>query len=96
MLTAHPEGVVVDTWVVPGASRDGVVGVHGDAVKVTTAAPPEDGRANRAVARLIAEAFGGSGGDVIGGHTARRKRVLVRGIEMAAARRFVSALDDRG
>ena len=39
---------------VPGGSRDRVVGLHGDTVKVQVAAPPEGGRANRATVAVVA------------------------------------------
>ncbi len=41
-----------------GASRSRLAGVHGGALKLTVSAPPEKGRANREVLRLVAEAFG--------------------------------------
>jgi uncharacterized protein (TIGR00251 family) len=41
--------------VVPGASRDRVVGRYGDAVKVQVNAAPEAGKANKAVVRILAE-----------------------------------------
>jgi hypothetical protein len=44
--------------VVPGASRDRVVGRYGDAIKVQVSAPPEGGKANQAVVELIAAALG--------------------------------------
>lgn len=49
---------VIAVKVVPNASRDKVAGVLGDALKITTAAAPEKGRANGAVARLLAGALG--------------------------------------
>lgn len=85
MIAAHPEGVVVSVWVVPGASRDEIVGEHGGALKVRTVAPAEGGRANRRVAQLIAAAVGGRGGVVATGKSSRRKQVVVYGATLAAA-----------
>jgi uncharacterized protein len=86
MLDSHESGVVVDVWAVPSASRSGVDGEHAGALRVRTTAPPENGKANRAVAAIVAEAVGGSRGQVIAGHAARRKRVLVFGVGLADAR----------
>ena len=43
---------------VPGARRNTIVGPLGTRLKVRIAAPPEDGKANRAIRRLIADALG--------------------------------------
>ncbi len=43
---------------VPGASRDEIAGSVGDRLKVRTPAPPEGGRANRSICRIIAGALG--------------------------------------
>lgn len=76
-------GVVIDVHVQPGGSRDEVVGRHGDALKVKVSAPPEGGRANAAVCRLLADAFAvpPSSVDVVGGGRSRRKRVRIDGID---------------
>jgi uncharacterized protein (TIGR00251 family) len=50
--------VLLPVKVVPKASRDRVAGWIGDRLKVQVAAPPERGRANEAVARLLADALG--------------------------------------
>lgn len=61
--------------VVPGARRSEVAGVLGDALKVRVAAPPEDGRANRAVVELLARELGVDEGDfqLVQGATSPRK-----------------------
>jgi len=51
-------GVVLAVKVVPGASRDKIAGVLGSALKITTSAPPEKGKANAAVTRMLARALG--------------------------------------
>ena len=50
-------GCVLPVKVVPGASRDRIVGVLGDCLKITTSAAAEKGKANAAVTRILARAF---------------------------------------
>lgn len=50
---------VVSGWelrvkVVPGSSRSRIVGPLGDRLKIQVAAPPEDGKANKAVTEVLA------------------------------------------
>lgn len=52
------DGVIIAVKVVPGASRDKIAGALGGCVKIVTSAPPEKGKANKAVARILAEALG--------------------------------------
>lgn len=51
-------GLVLALHVQPGAKRTEVAGLHGDALKVRLAAPPVEGRANAALLRFLADAFG--------------------------------------
>lgn len=53
-----PDGVALHLKVVPGASRTRVAGVLGDRLKVQVAAPPEAGKANKAVIALLAGILG--------------------------------------
>lgn len=93
-LSAHPDGVIIEVWVVSGASRDSLGGIHDGALRIRTAAPAEGGRANRAVARLVAERIGVRRAEVIAGARSRRKRVLVTGVELTAARRALEIGED--
>ena len=55
--TAGTQGPVVHLHlkVIPGASREAIVGPHAGRIKVRTSAPPEKGRANRMVLGLLAK-----------------------------------------
>jgi uncharacterized protein len=68
--------------VVPGSTRPGVVGRHGDSWKIRVAAPPEGGRANDAVVSLLADTLDLRRGDVaiVAGHSGRDKIVSLQGI----------------
>ena len=74
--------------VVPGSSRDEIVGWLGDSLKVKVKAPPEKGRANEAVVVLLAERLGidASSIAVVSGHSSPAKVVEVDGMDVEAIR----------
>jgi uncharacterized protein len=49
----------------PGAKKEHVGGLHGDALIVAVTAPPVDGKANDAVRKALAKAFGIRRQDVV-------------------------------
>lgn len=73
---------------VPGASRDGLAGVLGDRLKVRVAAPPEGGKANRAIVSLVARALGLKPRDVevVAGAASQEKTLRAVGIGAERAR----------
>ena len=68
--------------VVPGAKRDRIVGAYGEALKVAVAQPPEDGRANSAVEKLLREQLNlpRGGAALVGGFHSRDKVLRVTGL----------------
>ena len=81
-------GAVVAVKVVPGASRDRLAGVLGDALKITTSAAPEAGKANAAVARILVDALGVGRRDVelAAGPAQAHKQFFVAGLTAAEIR----------
>jgi uncharacterized protein (TIGR00251 family) len=81
-VTAHAEGCVLAVHAQPAARRSGVVGEHAGALKVAVTAPPQDGRANKALAEVLREALGlkRSQVELLGGEANRGKRFLIRGL----------------
>jgi len=82
--------------VVPGASRDGVAGWLGTALKIRVAAPPERRKANAAVERVLAEALGlpRDAVRIVAGATSARKTVEVAGLSESELRqRLAGAID---
>jgi uncharacterized protein len=79
--------------VAPGATRGEVVGRHGEAWKVRVAAPPEGGRANEAVVRLLAETLSlpRHAVTLVSGHGARDKIVELAGLGPAQIERCLSS-----
>ncbi len=88
------DGVCVRVKVVPGASRSRVVGMLGDRLKLAVAAPPEDGKANRAVCKLLAEVLGVSAKSiaVTAGPAQPKKTITVTGVSLAQAEQTLAAL----
>jgi len=79
--------------VVPGSSRDEVVGWLGDSLKVKVKAPPEKGRANEAVVVLLAERLGVDASSIalVSGHGSPAKIVAVDGMDDEAIRQAFPA-----
>jgi uncharacterized protein (TIGR00251 family) len=78
----------------PGAGRTAIVGRYGEGWKIRVTAPPEGGRANDAVLRLLAEALAvpRDALTLVSGHSGRDKIVELAGLGPAlAARRLTSA-----
>lgn len=72
-------GLTLALHVQPGAKRTEVAGTHGDALKVRLAAPPVEGRANAALLRFLADAFGVPlrAVEIVRGEAARDKLVRI-------------------
>ena len=89
--TETPEGVIVNVRAQPRSSRAGIDGLFGaDALKVRIRSAPVDGKANKELIEVLADAFGLPKSAVVfkGGETSKTKRLLLRGITAAQMQRF--------
>ena len=82
LLTETAEGVVINVRAAPRSSRAGLDGTSGDAVKVRIRSAPVDGKANKELIEVLADAFGLPKSAVVfkGGETSKTKRLLLRGV----------------
>ena len=81
-LQDGPDGCALRIWVQPRASREEIVGVHGDELKIRVTAPPVDDAANAALVKFLATKLGCPRGSVrlVRGQTSRHKTVRVTGL----------------
>lgn len=58
VCVADGADTIIRLKVVPGASRNAIAGLLGDRLKVRVSAPPEGGKANKAICRVLANELG--------------------------------------
>ncbi len=83
-ISEHPEGCILPVRAQPGARKTAFLGEHNGSLKVAITAPPDRGRANRALLEVLRETLGlkGSQIELLSGQTSREKRFLIRGVTM--------------
>ena len=91
-VTRTSSGYAIPVKVNAGASADRISGEHGGRLKVSVAAPAEDGKANEALCALLAARLHVREGDVriVSGAASPRKRVHIRGIDKSALRTLLT------
>jgi uncharacterized protein (TIGR00251 family) len=74
-------GPVFRVRVQPGASKNQIVGVQQDALKIRISAPPVEGKANKALVQFLAEQLEvrRSQVEILSGHATRRKTIHLIG-----------------
>ena len=82
----------------PGAASPGIVGRYGAAWKVRVTQAPEDGKANAAVVRLLADTLALPARDVeiVSGHASRDKTIALAGIDRDELERRLTEASGRG
>ena len=79
-ISSTEDGVLINVRVVPRASKNEIVGVRDNALRIRLQTPPIEGRANRKLVRLLATTLDIPRNriSIVSGDKSRNKRVLVK------------------
>lgn len=92
-LQPSTDGVLLRVYVQPKASREGIAGYHGDALKIRLKAPPVEGEANAACIRFLASLFGlpQTNLSIKTGHKSRLKLIEMEGVSIEEVKKIIAA-----
>ena len=78
-LKETSDGIAFNVFVQPRSSKNSVVGLYGDALKIKLTAPPVEGAANKMCIDFLAKQLGVAKStlSIISGHSSRTKRILI-------------------
>ncbi len=84
-LVKTKEGTLLRLHVQPRASRNKIVGIHGERLKIAVQAPPADGKANKAIQKMLAKTLDIPKAQVVlkSGASSREKSFLITGLSPA-------------
>ncbi len=91
-ITENADGVTFSVHVQPRASRNGICGIQGDAIKLRLTSPPVEGEANRLCTEFLAKLLKvpKSAVTIIAGDKSRHKTIRVAGTTAQAVRDLLS------
>ena len=86
------DGAVIRVHVQPKSRREQILGMHGDRIKLAVTEPPDKGKANDAVLRLIAAALNvaTSRVELLRGTTSRQKDLLIQQLPAEDVKRLLA------
>ncbi len=93
-IAEHAEGCILPVRAQPGARKAGILGEQAGALKVAVTAPPEDGRANKALTEALRDLLNlkRSQVELLSGATSRDKKFLIRGLSQTELQERVARL----
>lgn len=88
------DGVRIRVHAQPGARQSRIAGAYGETVKIAVATSPVDGKANKALQKLLAQWLNVSASSVTlaSGMTGREKQFLVAGVTPENAKEMLEKL----
>ena len=84
--------IVIKVKIIPGSSKNKVIGVYNNSLKITITAPPVEGKANKKCITYIAKCFdvAKSKIEIISGQTSKNKLIKIYDISQ---REFLDKLE---
>ncbi|HIF9347133.1 TPA: DUF167 family protein YggU [Photobacterium damselae] len=78
-LSLMGDDLIIRLYIQPKASRDQIVGIHGEELKIVITAPPVDGKANAHLTKYLSKQFKVAKGHIVieKGELGRHKQVRV-------------------
>ncbi|MGR5368339.1 DUF167 family protein YggU [Photobacterium damselae] len=78
-LSLMGDDLIIRLYIQPKASRDQIVGIHGEELKIAITAPPVDGKANAHLTKYLSKQFKVAKGHIVieKGKLGRHKQVRV-------------------
>ena len=82
-LGEHADGLILPVRAQPNARKAGLIGEQAGSLKVGVTAPPEDGKANKALLEILRELLNLKRSQIaiVSGVTSREKKFLISGIK---------------
>ena len=95
-IREHPQGIIFKVFVQPRSSKNMIVGLYGEALKLKLTAPPVDNAANKMCTKVLAKCIGVSNSqiEIISGHTRHTKQVLLRSDQNKLTKKEYNRLKD--
>lgn len=89
-----PAGIQFAAAIQPRASRNQILGIHNQCLKIKLTSPPVDGAANQACIKFLAKAFGLSPSrvSIVKGETSRNKIIQFEGMDTPTFNATLSSL----
>ena len=84
--------IIVKVKIVPGSSKNKIIGVYNDSLKITITAPPVEGKANKKCIAYLAKYFyvAKSKIEIISGQTSKNKLIKIYDI---SKKEFLDKID---
>ena len=98
LLQTSSQGVILSVQAQPKAGKNAIVGIHAGRLKVAVTEAPEQGKANKAIVKLLARSLGlkRSQIELTSGRTSAHKRFIIREIDEAELnRRIAQCLNEK-